>query len=290
MAAYRLLQRLEGGFLICDGAYGTTLQAAGLPPGACPDLWTLERPDAVADAHRAFAAAGCDILQTNTFAAGNRIAAAKSDLQERVAELIEAGVRLAREAAGESGLVICTTAPTGQLLQPYGPLDPDEVREAFEEQAAAAASAKPDGLLYESFFAVEEAEIAVRAAKATGLPVLATMTFEESGRTVMGASPEQAVAALEAAGADVIGVNCSVGPAAMEPVALAMRAATDRPVMAQPNAGMPQLVQGRTVFPGTPGELADFAEHMVAAGVNIVGGCCGSTPEHMRAVVRRLRG
>lgn len=289
MAAQRLRERLGRGFLISGNAYGTALEPMGLAPGQCPDLWNLERPEAVASVHRAYVEAGCDIIQSNTFAAGNPISAAKWGLRERLGELIAAGVRLAKEAAKDRAFVFVTTSPTGALLEPYGALSPDAARAAFEEQAQLAAAAQPDALLYETFFAIEELEIAVRAAKATGLPVVATMTFDQGGRTSMGVSPQQAARALEAAGADVIGANCGTGPAAMEPVALALREATERPVMAQPNAGMSRLVAGRTEFPGTPEELADFAERMVAAGIKIVGGCCGTTPEHLRAVVKRLR-
>jgi methionine synthase I (cobalamin-dependent) len=199
-------------------------------------------------------------------------------------------VRLAREAAGETIIVSVSMGPTGEVLAPLGNLDPARAAEAFRDQAAAAASAGADAATIETFYALEEIKLAVEAALAAGLPVMATMTFEPSGRTMMGVAPDAAARALTDYGATVVGANCGTGPEPMLAVVEAMLAATDRPVMAQPNAGVPRLVDGRSVFLETPEAMAKHASRFAEMGVKIIGGCCGTTPEHIRAIARRVRG
>ena len=284
----RFVDRLGRGVLIGDGAMGTMLEAAGLAPGSCRELWNVEHPEKVAAVHRAYAEAGADMIETNTFFGGNRIQLAKWGLADRVAQFNEAAVRLAREA-GEDVIVSVSMGPTGEVLAPLGNLEPGRAAEAFREQAEAAARAGAQAATVETFFALEEIKLAVEAAVAAGLPVMATMTFEPGGRTMMGVAPADAARALTDHGATVVGANCGTGPERMLGVAQEMLAATDRPIMVQPNAGLPRLVGGKTVFPETPEVMADYAERFAQMGVRIIGGCCGTTPEHIRAIAQRVK-
>jgi len=286
----RLLDRLGKGPLVGDGAMGTMLEAAGLPAGACRELWNIEHPERVLAVHRVYIEAGSDIIETNTFFGGNRIQLAKWGLEGRAVEFNQAAVRLAREAAGERVIVSVSMGPTGEVLAPLGNRDPAQAADAFREQAAAAAEAGADAATVETFYALEEIKLAIAAALEAGLPVMATMTFEPSGRTMMGVAPADAARALTDYGATVVGANCGTGPEQMLAAAEAMLAATDRPIMVQPNAGMPRLVGGKTVFPETPETMAEYAERFIALGVKIVGGCCGTTPDHIRAIASRVKG
>jgi 5-methyltetrahydrofolate--homocysteine methyltransferase len=284
------INRLNQGILIGDGAMGTMLEAAGLRPGSCRELWNVEHPDRVAAVHRAYIEAGADIIETNTFFGGNRIQLTKWGLEERVQEFNQAAVRLAKQAADYGVIVSVSMGPTGEVLAPLGNLDPAEAADAFREQALAAAAAGADAATVETFYALDEIKLAIEAAVAAGLPVMATMTFEPSGRTMMGVSPADAARALTDYGATVVGANCGTGAEHMLAVAEAIIAATARPVMTQPNAGMPRLVDGKSVFPDTPEMTAGFAERFAQLGVRIIGGCCGTTPEHIRAVAQRVKG
>jgi len=292
----RLLARLSRAPLIGDGAMGTMLEAAGLLAGACRELWNIEQPDKVLGVHRAYVEAGSDIIETNTFFGGNRIQLAKWGLGERAAEFNQAAVRLAREAAGGAPaadgaiMVSVSMGPTGEVLAPLGNLDPAQAADAFREQAQAAAEAGADAATVETFYALDEIKLAIAAALAAGLPVMATMTFEPSGRTMMGVAPADAARALTDYGATIVGANCGTGPEVMVPVIEAMMAATDRPLMVQPNAGMPRLVGGKTTFPATAETMADYAARFAQMGVKVIGGCCGTTPDHVRAMARRIRG
>ena len=286
----RFVDRLKQGVLIGDGAMGTMLEAAGLAPGSCRELWDVEHPEKVAAVHRAYVEAGADIVETNTFFGGNRIQLAKWGLEDRVVEFNQAGVRLAREAAGPDVIVSVSMGPTGEVLAPLGNLDPARAADAFREQAEAAAGAGADAVTVETFYALEEIKLAVEAALAAGLPVMATMTFEPSGRTMMGVAPADAARALTDYGATVVGANCGTGPEQMLAMAQAMLAATDRPVMVQPNAGVPRVVGGKTTFPETPEVMAEYAGRFAEMGARIIGGCCGTTPEHIRAMAQRIRG
>jgi 5-methyltetrahydrofolate--homocysteine methyltransferase len=285
-----LLDRLAGGdVIVCDGAIGTMLAAAGLRPGEYGEEWNLSRPDIVQDLHRAYIDAGAHLITTNTFSA-NRIALERHGAAERAVELTSAGVRLAREAAGGSGAYVAASmGPTGKMLEPLGDLCRADCLAVYIEQAQAMREAGADIIWIETMSALDEATLAVRAGVETGLPVGAGMSFEMGGRTMMGITPEAMVETLLVAGASIVGSNCGVGPDGMRAVAERIRAATDRPIVIQPNAGLPRIEKGTAHYDAAPAELAGFAVEMRALGVNVIGSCCGSTPDHTRAIAAALR-
>jgi 5-methyltetrahydrofolate--homocysteine methyltransferase len=271
--------------LLADGATGTMLQAAGLPVGEAPERWLLDNPNAIRSLAAQYVAAGSDLIYTCTFGA-SRVGLRRCGLEDKFDLLNRTAVRLAREAAGPDAFVVGSIGPTGEMLEPYGEFSADEARASFAEQAALLAQAGVDALVCETFTDLQEALLAVNAAKEkTSVPVLASMAFELNGRTMMGVTPEDAVAQLTDAGAAAVGSNCSVGPDSLEAVIRAMKAA--RPtarLLAKPNAGLPQVVDGRAVYNVGPDTLAAFAAKMKSLGVAVVGGCCGTTPEHVRAM------
>ncbi len=277
--------------LLADGATGTMLQAAGLPVGEAPERWLLDNPGAIRALAAQYVAAGSDAIYTCTFGA-SRIGLRRCGLEDKLDLINRTAVRLAREAAaGREVFVVGSIGPTGEMLEPYGEFSPDEAHAAFAEQAAILAGAGVDAIVCETFTDLQEALLAVSAAKEkTHLPVLASMAFEASGRTMMGGTPEDAVAQLTEAGAVAVGSNCSVGPDSLETVIRAMKTARpDARLLAKPNAGLPQVVDGRAVYNVGPDALAAFAAKMKSLGVAIVGGCCGTTPEHIRAMRAALR-
>ncbi|MBI5696769.1 MAG: homocysteine S-methyltransferase family protein [Nitrospirae bacterium] len=288
----RLLELINTRPLVLDGAMGTMLQEAGMAPGDCPEGLNTANPDMVVGVHRKYVDAGADIITTNSFG-GSRIKLAEYGLDGRLAELNAAAVALARKAAESAGREIFVAAdigPTGKFLEPVGSMTFDECYDVFAEQVKAIADAGPDCILIETMSDIKEARAAVIAAKEnSSLPVLITMTFQQDLRTLLGTPPEAAIAVLEAAGADMIGANCSLGPEGVYEVARAMAAVARVPLIFQPNAGLPRLVDGKTVYPATPAELADFAEKFFDLGVGVIGSCCGSRPEHTRAVAERLK-
>jgi 5-methyltetrahydrofolate--homocysteine methyltransferase len=272
---------------------GTLLFEAGLASGESPERWNVERPDVVRDVHRAYAAAGSRVLLTNTFG-GNRFRLALHGLESRAAELNRAGARLAVDAARAAGpgvVVAGDVGPSGGILAPLGDLARDDVVAGFAEQAAALLAGGVDLLWIETMSALEEVEAALEGARrgAPGLPVVVTMSFDTHGRTMMGVSPAEAAAKLGALGAAAVGGNCGLGPAELLPAIAAMRdAAPDAVLVAKPNAGLPVLEDGRAVYGGSPDEMAAYAPRLVAAGARVVGGCCGSTPAHLRAMAAAL--
>lgn len=281
---------------LADGATGTMLQSMGLPVGEAPERWTLDRPDAIRRVATLYVAAGADILYTNTFGA-SRVHLQRLQLEGKIAELNQTAVRLARDAAttmaGERTIhVVGSIGPTGEMLEPFGELSVETARASFAEQARLLVEAGVDGLVCETFTDLNEAVNAVGAAReaaAGKLPVLASMAFDENGRTMMGVTPEDAVTQLSDAGAAVVGANCSVGPAVVEKAIRAMSAARPKVrLLAKPNAGMPQMIAGKTVYLLDPVALAEFAKRMKLRGVAVVGGCCGTTPEHIRAMRQAL--
>jgi 5-methyltetrahydrofolate--homocysteine methyltransferase len=317
----RLLNRLREGFLICDGAMGTTLSEGGHEPGRPLELLNVEQPDLVRAAHRAYVEAGADIIETNTFQGsrpvlerheqdeprgdahaagadiietntlqGSRPVLERHRLGDRTRELNQAGARLAREIAGDRIFVAGCIGPTGKILEPYGDYPEEAARAAFAEQAEALAEGGVDLFIVETFIAIEEVRAAITAAAATGLPVAASMAFDPSGRTAFGVTPEIAAKEMEAAGASVVGANCgTISSAEMVDVIAKFRAATSLPLIAQPNAGRPQRTESGTAYPETPEMMADSAERFREIGVAIIGACCGSTAKHTQAIVRRLR-
>jgi 5-methyltetrahydrofolate--homocysteine methyltransferase len=286
----RLVQLLEDNkFVLGDGAMGTMLHRAGLTDGA-PERWNVERPDVVSSIYRAYVEAGSDFISTNTFG-GTRNRLQLDGLADRVAELNEAGARLAREAAGDR-LVAGSIGPTGELMEPLGLLTPEDARQAFAEQARALKSGGVDFALVETMSALEEAQAAVEGVREAGLPVAVTMSFDTNFHTMMGIKPAQAVATLFSWGVGVIGANCGNGPAEIERIMSEMSQA--RPagavLMAKSNAGMPRWKDDRITYGGTPEVMADYARRMRELGVRMIGGCCGSTPEHIAAMRAALNG
>jgi len=276
--------------VITDGAWGTQLQARGLPIGACPDPWNIEQADKVEEVARAYAAAGSQIILTNTFG-GTRICLARYGYGEQTAEINRAGAAISRRAAGDKALVFASIGPTGEMLA-MGDVSAQDVAAAFEEQAAALAEGGAQGIVIETMSDIEEATLAVAAAKKTGLPVVACMAYgsgKDGDRTMMGVAPEKAAAALETAGADVIGANCGPSATIMRGICARLKAATDLPIWMKPNAGAPQLIDGKAVSPMTADEFVQESRAMIEAGASFIGGCCGSSPEFIRALAQSLR-
>ncbi len=268
-----------------DGGMGSMLQAAGLGAGECPERLNLTAPETVEAVHRAYVRAGADIITANTFGASRR------KLGEDPAPLIAAGVAAARRAAGPERYVALDVGPLGSLLEPFGEMSFDEAYGMFAEIAEAGARAGADLVLIETMGDLLEAKAALLAAKErTDLPVLVTMTFGADGRTFLGVDPAAAAVTLTALGADGVGLNCSVGPREMEEPLGAMLGVTHLPVVVQPNAGLPRLEGGRTVYDVGPEEFAAWGKRFLEAGAALLGGCCGTTPDHIRALRSLMEG
>ena len=288
-----LLARLNrGDVLVGDGAWGTQLMARGLPAGQPPEWFALEKPQVLEAVARLYLEAGADLVTTDTFG-GTSFRLRLHGLDGERDRVNRQAVEAVKRAVGGRALVSASVGPSGQLLEPYGELSPDAVEEAFAEQVRSLASAGADVLCIETMGDLTEATRAVRAAKdvAPGVPVMATMTFEPTPRgyfTVMGVSVEKAAAGLEAAGADVVGSNCGTGIEDMVSIARAMARATRLPLLIQPNAGLPQSRDGQVVYDETPDAMAARVPELLDLGVVIVGGCCGTTPDHIRAIRRAV--
>ncbi len=268
--------------------------ARGLPPGQPPERWTLDRPEALAEIAVLYVDAGANLITTNTFGA-SPLRLRMHGLEADTDRLNARAVEIVREAVGRRAYVSASVGPTGHLLLPLGDASADSMYDGFVRQIRALASAGADAICIETMTDIEEATLAVRAAKATApeLPVLASMSFDITRRgafTVMGVSPAAAAARLGDVGADVVGANCGTGPAAMREVAGEFAAASTRPGIFQPNAGLPEQTSDGLVYPQTPETFAREAAELARAGVGgIVGGCCGTTPEHIKALARLLR-
>jgi methionine synthase I (cobalamin-dependent)/5,10-methylenetetrahydrofolate reductase len=287
------LQRLDEDVLLMDGAMGTMLHSAGVGIDDCFDQLNLTRPELVGSIHRAYLAAGADVIETNTFGA-NRCRLDNYGLGDRVRDINFRGVKLAREAreiCGSSAFIAGSVGPTQRTMAPYGSATPEEVGAIFREQVEALLEGGVDLLVIETISDLAEMVAAVEAARAVAdLPIVALMTFAEDGSTVAGNRTQEVVATLLRSGADVIGANCSVGPQRILPVGETMVSLVKRfgerhvPVAAMPNAGWPTRVAGRVIYPSSPDYLANFATDAVEAGIALVGGCCGTTPEHIAAM------
>lgn len=277
--------------LVSDGAWGTFLYQRGLQPGECPELWNVTRRADVAAIAESYIAAGADLILTNSFG-GSPHKLAAFGLAERAAELNEAAAAISRSAAGDDRFVLGSMGPTGVMLM-MGEVDEETLVEGFAIQAAALKKGGVDGLCLETFSALDEACLAIRAAKAvTGLEVACTFTFEKTPagefRTMMGVSPEEMVEAVKEAGADIIGTNCGNGFEQMIEIVRAIRRVdATTPVLVHANAGKPLYVDGKTVFPETPELMVAHLDELLAAGANIVGGCCGTGPAHIRAIAEK---
>jgi len=280
------LQRLASStVLLCDGAMGTEVRGRSNAEVPCPEALNLEAPALVQGIYRDYLAAGADIIETNTFG-GNRFRLAQHGLEGKVQEINRRAVELAREIVPDDRYIAGSIGPTGDMLAPFGTLQEQDAFDAFAEQAEALAAAGADVLFIETMMALEEIEIAIAAAKEkTGLPVVATMTFElgKAGlRTMWGVEVPQMVQRLGKSAADVIGSNCGRGFDEMVEVIREMRPLTEKPIIAQSNAGIPVTEGGRSVYKETPEVIAPKAQALLELGVNILGGCCGTTPEHIR--------
>ena len=266
------------------------MQARGLGSGDCPDAWNLTHPERVEEVARAYVAAGSQIILTNTFGA-NRLRLGGHAMADRVTEMNRAGVEISWRAAGGWARVFASVGPSGKLLM-TGETTEDELSAVFAEQASALAQAGADAIVVETMADLAEARLAVAAVRATGLPVVACMVFDsgkDKDRTMMGATPEQVAEALTTAGADVIGANCGQGIAGFAAIGKRLRAATDRPIWLKPNAGLPQFVDGRAIYATTPEQFVAHVPELIKAGASFIGGCCGSSPAFIQAIVRGLR-
>lgn len=280
-----LARLLRQGPVVTDGAWGTQLQARGLPIGACPDEWNLSHPEAVEAVARGYVEAGSRVILSNSFGA-NRMMLARHGLGEKTVEINRAAATLSKQAASDRALVFASIGPTGKMLM-MEDCTQEEMFETFAEQATALADGGADGLVIETMADLAEAAIAVKAAKTTRLPVVATMVFDsgpQKDHTMMGATPEESTSELEAAGADVIGANCGQGIEGFIPICQRMRARTDRPLWMKANAGLPVMKDGTAVYEVTPAQFARHIPALLAAGADFVGGCCGTSPDFLRAV------
>lgn len=276
--------------VLIDGAWGTELQKQGLKPGESPEALNLEKPDIVAAVARSYVDAGSRIIITNTFG-GTRFTLERHGLADRVAEVNKAGAQISKHAAGDKALVFASVGPTGKMLM-MGDVTEDELFDAFSEQVLALAGGGADGLVIETMSDLEEAKIALQACKATGLPVVVSMVYdagENLDHTMMGTTVEQASEELTAAGADVIGSNCGQGIEGFVKLCSRIKASTDRPIWIKANAGLPEMVDGKALYKTTPEEFSMFGQPLLDAGADFIGGCCGTSPDFIQALEKRLR-
>jgi methionine synthase I (cobalamin-dependent) len=283
---------LKRPWLLADGAIGSNLFERGLQSGDAPELWNADHPGRVAELHRAFVSAGADIILTNSFG-GTRHRLKLHKAEGRVSELNEAAARTARAEADRGAgevLVAGSMGPTGEILQPLGPLSLDDAREAFAEQAFALARGGADLLWIETMSSVEETEAAVAGARVAGLPIVATLSFDTNGRTMMGITPSDLAALHRKHGLAACGSNCGTGPSELVACIINLATASDPTavLVAKANCGIPQFVDGALRFDGTPELMAEYARLSLDAGARIIGGCCGTTPEHLRIMRQAL--
>jgi 5-methyltetrahydrofolate--homocysteine methyltransferase len=283
----------KGKILLSDGAWGTFLQAKGLTPGECPELWNITHRNDVLDIAKNYICAGSDIIETNSFG-GSIFKMSLYGLAGRVEELNEAASAISREAAGKDKYVAGSIGPTGKMIL-MGDVTEKELYDCFAQQSKALEKGGADIIIIETMTALDESALAVRAAKEnTNCTVVLTMTFSKTlrgeYRTMMGASPEELVKVALAEGADIVGSNCGNGIADMIGIVKEIRACDKEiPIIIQANAGVPELIDGKTLFRESPAHMASFVEELVRAGANIIGGCCGTTPEHIEAIGGAIR-
>ena len=282
----------QGKVLVSDGAWGTFLHAKGLKPGQCPELWNIEHAEEVFDIAKSYIDAGADMVETNSFG-GSSFKLVHYGLAHRASELNEAAAAISRKAAGDK-FVLGSVGPTGKILM-MGEVTPEEIYESFKEQVIALEKGGVDAIIIETMTDLDEARLAVRAAKEnTTREVICTMTFEKTlngdYRSMMGVSPTEMVQELIPEGVDVIGANCGNGIEGMIQIVKEIRSCDSViPVLVHANAGAPVYLDGKTIFPETPEQTAGFVKAIIDAGVNIIGGCCGTTPEHIRQIAKVAR-
>ncbi|MBM3237510.1 methionine synthase [Candidatus Poribacteria bacterium] len=295
----QFLERLKNEILISDGAIGTMLQTVGCPPGACPEEWGIANREKLQSIHRSYLEAGADILLTNTLG-GSRFKLGKYNLSDQTYLINKQAAEIVVGVARDIAYVAGDIGPTGEFMEPVGLIKEQEFYAAFAEQASGLKAGGADFIIIETMMALDEMQTAIKAAKeTTGLPVIASMSFNVIAtsadssytfRTMMGVDPKQAAVGMVEAGADVIGANCGdVLMAQMPALIKQLRSAVDMYIIAQANAGRPQLIDGKTVFSQSPEEIAFSVEAVVKAGANIIGGCCGTTPEHIRQIARKVK-
>ena len=290
MTKQEFREYIKKGPIILDGATGTNLMAAGMPIGVCPEKWVMDHPDVLLELQKAFVEAGTNIVYAPTFT-GNRIKLEEYDLADDLEEINTTLVKLSKEAVGDKALVAGDMTMTGRQLFPLGDLMFDELVEVYKEQASVLASAGADLFVVETMMSLQECRAAVLAIKeVSDLPIMVTLTYNEDGRTLFGTPPETAVVVLQSLGVDVIGINCSTGPMEMVEPVKKMAEYSTIPILAKPNAGLPELVDGNTIYRMTPEEFAEAGVALVQAGAAIVGGCCGTTPAHIKALADAVRG
>ena len=284
----RFLDRVRcGETLLCDGALGTMLFARGLDSGKCPEAVNVDRPEWLGEIARLYLDAGSDIVTTNTFGA-SPLKLSQYGLEPEMREINEAGVRAVRDVVGTHAFVGGSVGPSGKILKPYGDTDSDAVYDSYLRQVRCLVDAGVDLVLVETMIDLTEAKLAVRAVKEVSpdMPVTAAMTFDSTPRgffTVMGTNVQQAADGLAEVGADVVGSNCGNGIEKMVRIAADYRKCTDRPLIIQSNAGLPRTKDGKLVYDETPSFMADSARALMELGVSVLGGCCGTTPEHIAA-------
>jgi len=290
-----LLERLNEEVLVCDGAMGTMLIESGMPNGVCPEEWAVNKPGVLLSTHKAYVDAGADMIITNTFGA-NVIKLDKFKLRDKVEVINKKAVEIAKKAAGDKAYVLGDIGPTGGYLKPVGNIEPDELLAVFTQQARALCAAGVDAIILETISDLEELKTAIMAVKEnTKLPLIASMTFqnlkEKGFRTTSGISIPQFVNDSLLSGCDVIGTNCTISITEMIGLVSEIRSLCSSFIIAEPNAGMPQLEGAKTVYKQTADEFVKDVPQLICAGANIVGGCCGTTPEHIRKLkqVRVIR-
>ena len=282
---------VKRGVLVLDGATGSNMRAAGMPVGVSVEAWVFDHPEPLLALQRAYVEAGSNIIYAPTFAA-NRMGLEAHGLVGRLEELNAGLVALSRQAAAGRALVAGDLTTTGKPLEPIGTLSYGALLEIYQEQAAILAAAGADLLVAETMLSIDETACAVEAAASVcDLPVMCTLTMEADGHLLFGGSAAEAVETLQAVGAAAVGLNCSVGPDQLEAVVAGMKAVAEVPVIAKPNAGIPVMDdQGFAHYSMTPERFADAMQRLVAAGADIVGGCCGTTPEYIRRLAQAVRG
>ena len=282
----------NGRTLVADGAWGTALQAKGMKGGECPELWNAEHPEKVLEIARSYINAGSNLIETNTFG-GNRYKLEYYGLGDQIFELNKTGAEISRKAAGDDNWVMASIGPTGKMTV-MGDVTEKDFYRVFKEQSVALAAGGADAIIVETMSAIDEAVAAVKAAKEnTALEVICTFTFEPTVqgeyRTMMGVSPAEASIAAVNAGADIVGANCGKGYEGMTQIIEEIKSVLPEiPVIIQANAGLPELIDGVSVFPATPEEMAGENNLWIKAGVNIIGGCCGTTDRHIHAIRKAL--
>jgi 5-methyltetrahydrofolate--homocysteine methyltransferase len=288
-----ILDEIKNRVLLSDGAWGTFLQAKGLTPGECPELWNITHRNEVLDIAKSYIRAGSDIIETNSFG-GSIIKLSQYGLGDRIAEINKEASAISREAAGNDKFVAGSIGPTGKMIL-MGDVTEAELYDAFAEQSIALEKGGADIIIIETMTALDESALAVRAAREnTKCTVILTMTFSATPRgeyrTMMGASPEELVNVAKAEGAHIVGSNCGNGVAGMIGIVKDIRGCDPViPIMIQANAGIPELIDGKTVFRESPQHMASYVDELVKAGANIIGGCCGTTPEHIEAMGAAIR-